>query len=124
MIDVSGAFGDVSAASFALLVACTASAASYFSRLIRPISVESHSDPLVMLMASSSFPPIHAGFGMFAVFSRSLIHRLLSSTFIGRFRSLNNFCAPSTKWMKVPTRLETFGTRLVADMIDVFVSKQ
>ena len=86
--------------------------------MVRPISAESHSDPLMIPMASSNFSPIQVGFGMFAVLFRILFHRLLSSTFVGRFRSLNSFCTSSTEWMKVSTRLATFG--LVEDMmIDV-----
>ena len=117
IIDVSGAFGGISAASFAMSVACTASASSNLSWLIRPISAESHSDPLVILIASLNFPPIQVGFRMFAVFFWIFFHRLLSSTFVGRFMSLNSFFASSTKWMKVLTRLETFGIRVEADVI-------
>ena len=117
MIDVSGAFGGVSAAGFTLLAARAASSISNLSWLSRTISAKNHSNPLVMLMASSNFSLIHVRVGIFAVFSPSLFHRLLSSTFVGRFMSLNSFFASSTKWMKVLTRLETFGIRVEADVI-------
>ena len=55
-------------------------------------------------MASSNFPPMHVGMGIFDAFSQTLFHRLLSSTFVGRARSLNNFRTSSTAWLKVSMR--------------------
>ena len=72
--------------------------------MIRPISAESDSDPLVMQMESSNCPPIHVGLGIFAVFFRSLFHRLLSSTFVGLLRSRKPFLESSTELMKVSMR--------------------
>ena len=75
----------------------------------------SHSDPLVMQMESSNCPPIHVGLGIFAVFSHILFHRLLSSTFVGLFRSPKPFLASSTVLVKVSVRSVTLVTG--ADMI-------
>ena len=94
----------------------TALATSNLSSLICPISAENHSDLLVMQMASSNSPPMYIGLGMFAAFSWTLFHRLLSSTFVGRARSLNNFRTSSTEWMNVSMRLVTLC--IGADMID------
>ena len=116
MIDVLGAVGGTAAAAFALSVARTSSASSNLSWLSRPISAESHSDPLVMQIASSNFPPIHVGLGMFAAFYQTMFHRLLSSTFVGQFRSLNNFRTSSTEWMNVSMRsvMLSVGAEMIA----------
>ena len=47
---------------------------------------------------------MHVGLGIFAAFSRTMFHRLLNSTFVGRVRSLNNFWTSSTEWMKISMR--------------------
>ena len=60
---------------------------------------------------------MHVGLGIFAVFSRSLFHRLLSSTFVGWVISLINFRASSTELMKVSMRSVMLSVG--ADMICV-----
>ena len=75
-----------------------------------------------MQMESSNYPPMHIGLGTFAVISCSLFHRLLSSTFVGLFRSQKYFLALSTELMKVSIRLVILVTE--ADMIRVLVARR
>jgi len=117
MIDVSGGCTGDAAAAFALSEIRVPSATSNLGWLILPSSADSHSDPLVVQMANLKYPPMHVGFGMFAAFSLTLFHRLLSSTLIGRSKSLISFSPPSIEWIKISMRLATFG--LVEDMIEL-----